>query len=394
MATSFFLPDLGEGLAEADIVKWYVKEGDFVYEDDPLLSVETAKALVDVPAPVTGKVLKIHVQGDTTVPTHSLLAEFEVASSVSPQQKAPQENQSVQSSDSSALQDDDAIEAAFQETRTDTATVVGKMVTTTSVSDDFFIIGKQREKQPEKPILDSPAHRSDHTSTLPATTSIAISDADMFDREPIKGARKAMADAMQKSHEQVAQVTLFDEANISKWYESPKEITTRVVAAICEAVKEVPRLNAWLDMDKKELLIHHHVNLGLAVDTEDGLFVPVLHQINRVPQYKIRSVVDEVITEVKSRTSPPDRFKRATISLSNFGAIAGRFATPMVVPPAVTILGIGQCFNVPYLTKSKKGKDKVSEKVVLPLSLSFDHRAATGGEGARFMRSLIRHLEQ
>ena len=392
MATSFFLPDLGEGLAEADIVKWYVKEGDFVYEDDPLLSVETAKALVDVPAPVTGKVLKIHVQGDTTVPTHSLLAEFEVASPITQQQS--QASQAIQPSKPPALQDDDAIEAAFQETRTDTATVVGKMVTTTSVSDDFFIIGKQREKQPEKPILESPAHRSDRTSCLPATTSIAIIDSDMFDREPIKGARKAMADAMQKSHEQVAQVTLFDEANISKWYDSPKEITTRVVAAICEAVKEVPRLNAWLDMDKKELLIHHHINLGLAVDTEDGLFVPVLHQINRVPQYKIRGVIDDVIAEVKSRTSPPDRFKRATISLSNFGAIAGRFATPMVVPPAVTILGIGQCFNVPYLTKSKKGKDKVSEKVVLPLSLSFDHRAATGGEGARFMRSLIRHLEQ
>ena len=130
MATSFFLPDLGEGLAEADIVKWYVKEGDFVYEDDPLLSVETAKALVDVPAPVTGKVLKIHVQGDTTVPTHSLLAEFEIASS--PSSPSPQqESQTHQPSDSSALQDDDAIEAAFQETRTDTATVVGKMVTTT-----------------------------------------------------------------------------------------------------------------------------------------------------------------------------------------------------------------------------------------------------------------------
>lgn len=402
MQTSFYLPDLGEGLAEAEIVKWYVNEGHQISEDDPLVSVETAKALVDVPSPVTGVVKKIHVADGTTVPTHCLLADFEVHSEI----KQPEKMAVTQSADIAET------EACTHKSHNhvpseDSATVVGKMNTTTEVSDDYFIIGKNRAPQPEIEPFSSPDQRqnvpsqdipllhinSGSSTTLPATKGLALHSTDIFDVEHIRGSRRTMAEAMQSSHDQIAHVTIFEEANISAWF-GKKDITSNVIRAICEATKEVPRLNAWLDMDKRELKIHQHVNLGVAVDTEEGLFVPVLHCIDRVPQYRIREVLDEVIQEIKNRTASPDRFKRATISLSNFGAIAGRYATPMVVPPMVAIVGIGRYFKRQILLETKKGKAKVHEHEILPISLSFDHRAATGGEGARFLKGIIRELEE
>lgn len=429
MSMSFYLPDLGEGLAEAEVIKWYVKEGAEVQEDDPLLSVETAKALVDVPSPVTGILKKIHVADNTIVPTHILLAEFttQETKQQSPTASAPSsaaassstpapDSQSHTQATATAKQVQRAFDGAgavdhfseeeFQKNRKDDGTVVGKMNTTAQVSDDYFIIGKHRKKQPEREPLASPHQRLESQSadtptlhantrsstTLPMTTGAALNSSDTYETETIRGSRRTMADAMQLSHTQVAQVSLFDQADITHWF-GKEDITSKMIHAICEAAKEVPRLNAWFDMEKRELHIHHHVNLGLAVDTEDGLFVPVLQHINRVPRYKIRETVDQVIKEVKDRTASPERFKRATISLSNFGAIAGRFATPMVVPPAVTIMGVGRYFETPKIETSKKGKAKVQIRKILPLSLSFDHRAATGGEGARFLKSIIRELE-
>ncbi len=397
MMQSFYLPDFGEGLAEADIIEWYVKEGEHVTEDESLLSVETAKALVDVPAPVSGILKKIHVLGGTTVPTHSLLAEFEVASTASVTTPPSSVSASTLEKPSQSKMDDHAIEAEFQKNRTDTATVVGKMATAQGVSDDYFIVGRQREKQPELSPLSSPASRIPASNAPLSAPSIKsqfiLPPENTYDTESIKGTRKIMAEAMRTSHAEVAQVTLFDEVNISNWYKK-QDITSRVIAALCEAVKEVPRLNAWLNMETKELYIHHNLNLGLAVDTEDGLFVPVLDKINRCTYSGIRSKVDDAIEQIKTRTAPPELFKGATLSLSNFGAIAGRFATPMVVPPAVTILGVGRCFKAPEFFSTHRGKAKVREKIVLPVSLSFDHRAATGGEGARFLRCLISELER
>ena len=200
-----------------------------------------------------------------------------------------------------------------------------------------------------------------------------------------------MVDAMTSSRENVCAVTIFDKVDISSWYGN-QDITTALVLAVCEAAKEVPKLNSWLDASERKLYVHHHVNLGLAVDTPEGLFVPVLQQVNRIPSYQLRTVIDQVLEEVRSRRSPPERFKRATIAISNFGSIAGRYATPVVVPPMTAILGVGRCFDEPKLFQSKKGKLKISQHKMLPLSLSFDHRAATGGEGARFLASLMRAL--
>ena len=197
-----------------------------------------------------------------------------------------------------------------------------------------------------------------------------------------------MAISMRQSHQEVVAVSLFDDADVHHWTKDT-DITVTIIKTLIQACQQEPALNAWFDGENLARQIHQDIHLGLAVDTDEGLFVPVIHNVNTLPEQEIRNKINELKKKVKDRTLPPEAFKNATISLSNFGNFAGKYASPIIVPPMVAIVGIG------HLQQSAVAYNgQIAIHNTLPISLSFDHRALTGGEASRFLGYFIQALEK
>lgn len=359
----FNLPDLGEGIPEADIVEWHIAEGESIKEDQVMVSVETAKAIVDVPAPCSGVIAKLFGQCGDTILTGEPLVEF-----VSDQE--------------------------------DTGTVVGKLVQGEQVAEEepFFIGAAPESANP--PLVKSKRSNVQalaeqlniNPDELPRSprmeSSVSLKSYSLEQPEPLKGVRKHMARTMAESHAAVVPVSLFDDADIHHWSDK-EDITVRLIQAITHACKKEPALNVWFDGVTMSRQMHSSVGLGLAVDSEEGLFVPVIRQVENLNQKQLREKINCLRNAVKGRSLPNTELQGATITLSNFGVFAGKYATPIVVPPTVCIIGVG-ALNENVI--SIEGKP-VSRRV-LPLSLSFDHRAVTGGEATRFLHSMIQLLQK
>jgi pyruvate dehydrogenase E2 component (dihydrolipoamide acetyltransferase) len=204
--------------------------------------------------------------------------------------------------------------------------------------------------------------------------------------EQLKGVRRNMARVMAAAHAQVVPTTLVDDADLHAWI-GKQDITARLIRSIVAACKAVPSLNAWFDGDKLSRTLHPHVDIGIAVDTDDGLFVPALRNADMLDGAGIRRAIGRLRAQVEDRSIPASELSGYTISLSNFGMFAGRYATPVVVPPTVAIVGAGKlCHDVVAVM----GGIEVHRR--MPISLTFDHRACTGGEAARFLKALLDDL--
>ena len=365
----FKLPDLGEGLPEAEILEWHVQEGDKVQTDQIVVSVETAKAIIEVPSPQSGVIAHLFGQAGDTIHTGEPLLEFS------------------------------------GEDEEDTGTVVGKIPVASqqTQSGDDFIIGSPTSGTVSESVKATPAVRAlakrlnidlaqvRGSGRNGSVTPADIEKASKMDQlhgkaEPLRGVRKQMALAMSRSHAEVVPVTINEDANIHAW---PKgtDITLRLIHAIAYACAKEPAFNAWFDGQSLSRRIHQKIDLGVAVDTEQGLFVPVLRDIGSRDLTDIRSGLDNLRNDVKARTIPPQELQGATITLSNFGTIAGRYANPIVVPPQVAIIGAGVIREEILAIDNEMKIQKI-----LPLSLTFDHRALTGGEAARFLQALLTDL--
>ena len=472
---TFLLPDLGEGLPDATIVEWYVKEGDVIRLDDNLVSMETAKAVVDVPSPVSGKVLKLAGGAGDVVVTGTMLAVFEVDPSM-PQRaegqdtghhhggghaaaethggagkEVPSDNgHKVIASDEGGELRDDARPAAKGEPgneRADAGTVVGAMQSSDAVRSEAAVAVGGVKAMPavralarklgvdltrvrpsgaegvvtmddvKKAAADGSA-RAGQGGGAPRAADRAAAAAPQTQQQPapqpgqrstmsqsgkpmrtqppgvtasgqpeqLKGVRRNMARVMADAHSKVVPTTLVDDADLHAWI-GKQDITARLVRAIVAACKAVPALNAWFDGENLTRTMHPHVDIGIAVDTDDGLFVPALRNADMLDGNGIRQAIQRLRTQIGDRTIPPSELSGYTISLSNFGMFAGRYATPVVVPPCVAIVGAGK---LSHDVVAVMGGIEVHRR--MPISLTFDHRACTGGEAARFLKALLDDL--
>ena len=195
-----------------------------------------------------------------------------------------------------------------------------------------------------------------------------------------------MARVMADAHAKVVPTTICDDADIHAW-QPGTDITVRLIRSLVAACKAVPALNAWFDGDAATRTLHTRVDVGIAVDTDEGLFVPALRNADVLDAAGLRAAINRIRDQVRDRSIPAEELKGYTISLSNFGVFAGRYATPVVVPPCVAILAAGKLRHelVPVLGGMETHR-------FIPLSLTFDHRAATGGEAARFLRAMLDDL--
>ncbi|MGH8354067.1 MAG: dihydrolipoamide acetyltransferase family protein, partial [Pseudomonas sp.] len=211
---------------------------------------------------------------------------------------------------------------------------------------------------------------------------------DKFGGEKLRGVRRSMAINMAKSHAEVVPVTIFGDADLHRWGQA-RDPLIRLGKAIAAACAVEPVLNSWFDGKTLSIKQHHRLDLGIAVDTADGLFVPVLRDVGARSAEDLKEGMARLRADVKARSIPPQEMMGATITLSNFGTLFGRYANPIVVPPQVAIIGAGGIREEPVAVAGK-----VLVHPILPLSLTFDHRAVTGGEAARFLKALVQALEK
>lgn len=364
----FKLPDLGEGLQEAEIVQWHVKPGDSVKADQPMVSVETAKAIVDIPAPYDGKVTRLYGNPGDIAHLGAPLVGFE-----------------GEGEDAGA------------------GTVVGQMKTGTQVVR-------------EAPMGAAPAPTAAGIKAIPAVRMLArklnvdlamvtptgadgmITQGDVQraarvlaeagEIELLRGIRRAMAQNMILANAEVASATIMDDADLHAWAPGQK-VMLRLIRAIVAACRAEPALNAWYDSQRIGRYVVNKVDLGIAVDTIDGLLVPVLRNVGERSPEDIAQGLAHLVRDTRARKVPPEELRGHTITLSNYGTIAGRYASPVVVPPTVAIVGAGV---IREQVVAHEGKPAVHR--VVPLSLTFDHRCVNGGEAGRFLAAMMADLQK
>jgi 2-oxoisovalerate dehydrogenase E2 component (dihydrolipoyl transacylase) len=207
--------------------------------------------------------------------------------------------------------------------------------------------------------------------------------------ERLRGPRRAMAQTMTASRDNVMGCTLFDDADLHGWGPD-QDITSRILRAIGEGCSAEPGLNAWLDSESLTHQVLSQVDVAIAVDTPDGLIAPVIRNIRGRSVAELRRDVDRLKRDTHQRAVSPEDLRNFTFMLSNFGMIAGRYATPVVVPPAVAILGCGRLSQDVIANQT----GHIEAHLRMPLSLTFDHRCITGGEAARFLAAVIRDLQK
>jgi pyruvate dehydrogenase E2 component (dihydrolipoamide acetyltransferase) len=395
--STFRLPDLGEGLAEAEIVEWHVKVGDHVRVDQPMVSVETAKAVVEVPAPFSGVVTALRGAPGDILPTGAPLIEFDSGTVVG-SMPATSEEEFVESVTVGGAHRQGhlgraravpAARALAKGLGLDLAAVQGGGRAGLITLDDVL---RHADINGGASAVDNSAANSalagNGAAASPAARAMAAAGPADGTVEPLRGVRRAMAQSMTLSRDQVAGSTVCDDADIHHWTQRGDYMARLIRAMICGWRAE-PALNAWYDPAAQSRLLVAHVDLAIAVDTPGGLIVPVVRNIESKSPQELRAAIALQKDAAHRRSTAPEDLRDFTLMLSNFGTLAGRYGIPRVVPPAVAILGAG---------KVREDAVAVAGAVLahrrMPLSLSFDHRCITGGEACRFLGAVIADLER
>jgi pyruvate dehydrogenase E2 component (dihydrolipoamide acetyltransferase) len=421
MAFEFKLPDLGEGLTEGEIVKWLVKVGDSLEEGQSFVQLETDKAVVDIPSPRKGIVLKLGAAEGQTVqvgqvlivigepgekpeappppkkkpekeearprPSVGVVGELEEAPE-EVEEKAPPRPAAPPAMARAEILAVPMVRKLAADMKIDLGTVRGSGPQGRITKDDVLKAAKEK-KAPEKeaPPKEVKELRKDAYGSV--------------ERIPLRGMRKTIAQSMAKSKSIIPHAAGIDEADVTQLLTLRAKAKERaaqrkihltilpfVIKAVAAALEEHPYLNASLDDGSGEIILKKYYNLGVAVDTKDGLIVPVVKNVKGKNIFQLATELTELSDKARARTIDLADLKGGTFTITNFGAMGGLYGFPIIHHPEVGILGMGKIFEKPLV---KEGKIEIRK--VLPLSLSFDHRVVDGAEAVRFMNTVIQFLE-
>ncbi len=377
--TTFFLPDIGEGLHEAEIVAWHVGVGDHVVADQPLVSVETDKAVVEIPSPLSGHISAVYGAPGDMIDVGTPLVEFNDGETADTGaivgSLPPDPSTSSTGSADPATTSNQASAKLYDHGRGRATPAVRALASALGVD-----LAELSPSGPEGTIT-----RAD-VEAAAADTGDKDAALDEF-VEPLRGVRRAMDANMTRAHAQVVPASVTDEADVGDWPDGT-DPTARLLRAVALACECEPALNASYLGRERGRRINESVDIGIAIDTEDGLFVPVLRDVAHRDAHDLRRGLDAMRADVLARTVPPEHLRGATITLSNFGTIGGRHAALVVVPPQVAIIGAGRTREA---VVARNGQ--IAIRRLLPLSLTFDHRVVMGGEATRFLNALKDDLE-
>lgn len=409
MAFEFKFPDIGEGLTEGEIVRWLVKEGDEVKEGQPLVEVETDKALAEIPCPKTGVILKILAKEKEIVKVGQvivIIGEQGESFAVPPEkpksvgvvgelEEAPEEIPIV------AAKTEPAKPALVSEHVLATPAVRG-------LAKELGVdINQVRGSGPEGRVLEKDVRQFAESQRKPLEPEKKITKVKKYDlygyvdRIPLRGVRRSIAKAMVKSKYTAPHVTTIDEADVTELWkirEKEKKVAEKkgikltilpfIIKAAIAGLMEHPYLNATLDDENEEIILKKYFNIGVATDTPEGLMVPVVKNAKDKSILQIAQELTQLVEKARNRTIDLADLKGGTFTITNFGALGGIYGTPIINHPEVAILGVGKIKEMPVVRNGRMVVRKI-----LPLSLSFDHRVVDGAEGARFLNTVIARLE-
>jgi pyruvate dehydrogenase E2 component (dihydrolipoamide acetyltransferase) len=411
----FNFPDIGEGLDEGTIVEWYVTKGQQIKSGDSLVKMETDKVVADIPSPKSGTITAIYGKVGETIHVGNALVEIEIEGV----------------SGAAAVEEAKVTEAVKEEG----AGVVGTLEIAGNnaympASDEGTSETKEESQKPTKKVLATPVARAmakelgvnidlvkgtgpaarvmkeDILSYLQKNTvtssklNTVVSDEERVELKPLSQLRKTIARNMIQSKHNAAHMTVFDEVEVSELVRVREKYKSKflekqvklsylpfVLKATALALKKFKALNAQMDLDNNQMIYKNYYNIGIAVDTEDGLIVPVIKDVDKLSIFQIAQKINEISEKTRKREITMEDMKDGTFTITSFGSIGGQFAVPVINYPQAAILGIGRILKKPVVKD-----DAVVPGTIMPLSLSVDHRIVDGGETARFVNQIMEYL--
>jgi pyruvate dehydrogenase E2 component (dihydrolipoamide acetyltransferase) len=428
----FKMPDIGEGIHEGEIVKWFIKAGDKVQEDDVLCEIQNDKAVVEIPSPVEGTVLEVLVGEGTVATVGQVLVTFDAPGYEDLQFKGDHGDEEPQAAPAPAP-------APEPETKTAEAPAApaapapqqadvdpnrriiampsvrkyardkgveinlvagsGKNGRIMKADIDAYLNGGAQAAAPQATVPEANVPAETAVETKPAATPIPQGEYPET-REKMSGIRKAIAKAMVNSKHTAPHVTLMDEVDVTKLVahrKKFKEVAAAkgikltflpyIVKALTSALREFPALNTSLDDATNEIIHKHYFNIGIAADTEKGLLVPVVKDADRKSVFNISNEINELAGKAREGKLAPNEMKGASCTISNIGSAGGQWFTPVINHPEVAILGVGRIAEKPIVRNGE-----IVAAPVLALSLSFDHRMIDGATAQNALNHIKRLL--
>ncbi|MCY1047843.1 dihydrolipoamide acetyltransferase family protein [Mammaliicoccus sciuri] len=418
MSFEFKLPDIGEGIHEGEIVKWFVKAGDEIQEDDVLCEVQNDKSVVEIPSPVAGKIEEVMVEEGTVSVVGDTIVKIDAPDAEGLQFKGHDDDEEETKEEAPA---EEAKEEATTETQSENVDESKRVIAMPSVRKfardndvnikavsgsgkngrilkedvEAYLNGGATSEQPAK---EEAQTTSEDTQ---AVQSPQVPEGESPEtREKIPAMRKAIAKAMVNSKHTAPHVTLMDEIDVQELWDHRKkfkEVAAEqgtkltflpyVVKALVSALKKYPALNTEFDEENGEIVHKHYYNIGIAADTDRGLLVPVVKNADHKSMFEISDEINELAVKARDGKLQANEMKGATCTISNIGSAGGQWFTPVINHPEVAILGIGRIAQKPIV---KDGE--IIAVPVLSLSLSFDHRQIDGATGQNAMNHIKRLL--
>jgi pyruvate dehydrogenase E2 component (dihydrolipoamide acetyltransferase) len=418
MTRTFVLPDLGEGLIEAEIRAVLVHEGDVVKEDSPLLEVETDKAQVEIPSPFAGRVEKIHVQPGQTVKVGQPLVSFAdgggaaAAPRSAPAAAVPEgpaaQPKPAPRAESGPVAAAPSTRRLARELGVELQAVRGTGPAGRITDDD---VRASADKPPRAPgeAPGAPARAAAPAGPAKPLAAVGLEPPPLpkfeqwgpVERQPLSHLRRTIAERMALSAALIPHVSHFDKADITdlnaivtRSFEAAKQrgitltLTSFLLKAVALALHEHPQFNASLDAGAGELILKRYCHLGIAVATDRGLIVPVIRDADTKPVMDIARELAALAQRVRDGKTALDDLRGGTFTITNIGALGGTGAIPIINYPEVAILAVARGREEPVVRGGQ-----IVARMMLPITLTFDHRAADGADGARFAQAIIRRLE-
>lgn len=418
----FNFPDIGEGLNEGTIAEWYVQKGQKIESGQPLVNMETDKVVTDIPSPKSGVVAAIYGKVGETIHVGSPLVEIEIEGidGVAAQEEALKTEPvaeegagvvgtlEVAGNNAYLPSSNEGLEQKPQEGKTDgrpakkaLATPVARAMARDLGVDINKITGTGPAGRVTTHDIDKFVSKAPATPAAQQTATATADAGPRVEYEPLSQIRKTIAKNMVQSKHNAAHMTVFDEVEVTELMrvrEKFKPILSKdniklsylpfVLKAVAMALKHHRTLNSQMDTDNNRMIYKKYYNIGIAVDTEEGLVVPVIRDVDKLSVSEIAARLNEISEKARNRKLTLDDMKDGTFTITNYGSIGGQFAVPVINYPQAAILGVGRMLQKPVI----KGDDIVKGNII-PLSLSVDHRIVDGGEVARFLNRLMGYLE-
>lgn len=424
----FKLPDIGEGIHEGEVVKWLVKEGDVVKEDQPIVQVMTDKATVEIPAPAGGRIAKIHAAEGKVALVGSVLVTIDTAGGAAPKAApapAAPANGPIHAAAGPAHKPgidtmiSREVVRAVAEAQAAVAAPVARKVNgkvlaapaTRKLAREMGIdIGTVAGSGPNgrvlkddlKRLVSSPTRvMSVPAAAAPAPAPVPVASAATDERIPLRGLRKLIAENMHRSKSTAAHYTYVEEVDVTELValraSAKKTAESRgarltylpfIIKAVVAGLKEFPYVNASLDDAAGEIILRKSYHIGVAAATDEGLMVPVVKDCDRKTVLQLARELDDLANRTRAKRATREELKGSTFTITSLGSMGGLFATPVINWPEVAVMGVHKIAKRPWVVN-----DQIVIRDIMLLSLSLDHRVVDGAVGAQFMNRVVELLQ-